>query len=81
MVGDELAPGFHQGYDANGRQPRAYALFGYVVGKGVSRVTVVVDGQTRTATVATWSELVHARWLLGPTLERWPGKDEPLRGR
>jgi hypothetical protein len=82
MDGGDLAPGFRQGYNANGTQPRAYALFGYVVGKDVSRVTVVVDGKTRTAKVAPWSENaeVHAWWLLGPTLERWPSKSDALTG-
>ena len=82
MDGGDLAPGFRQGYDANGEQPRAYALFGYVVGKDVSRVTVAVDGKTRTAKVAQWSENpeVHAWWLLGPTLERWPSKSDAMTG-
>jgi hypothetical protein len=82
MDGGDLAPGFRQGYNANGEQPRAYAVFGYVVGKDVSRVTVVVDGKTRTAKVAEWSENpeVHAWWLLGSTLKRWPDKSEAMTG-
>lgn len=75
--------GFKAAYDAvNGdSEPRDYALVGIVVGD-VSRVTLTVDGKPRTAHVATWSEdpQVHAWWVLGDKLDRWPGKSQPLRG-
>jgi hypothetical protein len=75
--------GFKAAYDAvNGNsEPRAYALVGIVTGD-VSRVTLTVDGKPRTARIATWSEdpRVHAWWVLGDKLDRWPGKSEPIKG-
>jgi hypothetical protein len=79
--GEDLTAGFGAGYAANSQQPRAYALFGYIVGGDVARVTLKVAGQQRTAKVATWSEnpKVHAWWLLGPELDRWPARTDPPR--
>lgn len=63
-------------------EPRAYALVGIVTGD-VSRVTLTVDGKPRTARVAAWSSdpRVHAWWVLGDKLDRWPSKSEPLKGQ
>lgn len=74
--------GFGPGYAANSRTPRAYALFGWVVGDDVARVTLTVDGEPKVADVAPWSEdpRVHAWWVLGPRLAEWPATSEGLRG-
>ncbi|HEX8629361.1 MAG TPA: hypothetical protein VF755_14440 [Catenuloplanes sp.] len=76
-------PGFKAAYGAvNGdSEPRDYALVGIVVGD-VARVTLTVDGKPRTAHVATWSEdpRVHAWWVLGDKLDRWPDKSQQLKG-
>lgn len=76
--------GFKAAYNAvNGdSEPREYALVGIVVGD-VSRVTLTVDGKPRTARVAPWSEdpRVHAWWVLGAKLDRWPGKSQPIKGQ
>lgn len=83
VSGDDRGSGFGPGYAANGRQPRAYALFGWVTGDDVSEVTLLVAGKRHRAQTATWSEdpRVHAWWLIGPRLDEWPGKSvSPLDG-
>lgn len=79
----DLAPGFHMGYDAGPLLPelREYAVFGIVVGD-VSKVTLAVDGEPKTAELATWSAnpQVHVWWVVGPTLDRTPSKADPVKG-
>jgi len=73
----DLAPGFHLGYDAqNGTEPRAYTLFGYVVGDNITHVRLTVNGTEQDANVATWSESpkVHVWWLIGEKQPNWPAR-------
>ena len=53
--GEDLAPGFGAGYAANSQQPRAYALFGYIVGGDVARLPIKIAGPQLAAGVATSS--------------------------